>query len=151
MEKEMSTGELIKSARKKAGYTQAELGKKLGVSPAAISQFEKPNANPTSETIKKIAEVLKIDPFSLYSFDMATEELAKELPIFNSKFNEAEHKLPTGYTLGGDDEGFLFLKYPDGDKVPCDIDEILEIINKAADYCVYELEKLRKKIPDTPK
>lgn len=151
MEKEKTTGELIKLARKKAGYTQAALGKKLGISPAAISQFEKPDANPTSETVRKIAEVLKIDPFSLYSFDMAAEEIAKELPIFNSKLNEAEHKLPTGYTLGGDDEGFLCLYYPDGDKIPCDIDEILEIINKAADYCVYELEKFRKKTPHTPK
>jgi len=43
MEKEKKTGELIKLARKKAGLTQAELGEKLGITPAAISQFEKPN------------------------------------------------------------------------------------------------------------
>ena len=43
MEKEKTTGELIKLARKKAGLTQAELGEKLGITPAAISQFEKPN------------------------------------------------------------------------------------------------------------
>ena len=79
MEKEKTTGELIKLARKKAGLTQAELGKKLGVTSAAISQFEKTNANPTSETIRKIAEILKIDPYSLYSFDMATEELEKSI------------------------------------------------------------------------
>lgn len=146
MEKEKTTGELIKLARKKAGYTQAELGEKLGVSSAAISQFEKPNANPTSETIKKIAEVLKIDPFSLYSFDMATEEIEKELPLFNSKLNEIQRRLPPGYIYQGDyEKDCLCLSYPDGDKIPCDIDEILEIINKAADYCIYELEKLRKK------
>ena len=43
MEKEKTTGELIKLARKKAGLTPAELGEKLGITPAAISQFEKPN------------------------------------------------------------------------------------------------------------
>ena len=53
MKEEMTTGELIKLARKKAGLTQAELGKRLNVSPAAISQFEKASANLTSETVKK--------------------------------------------------------------------------------------------------
>lgn len=142
MEKEKTTGELIKLARKKAGLTQAELGKKLGVSSAAISQFEKVNANHTSETIRKIAEVLKVDPYSLYSFDMATEAISK----FSFKFREVERRLPPGYSLVGDDsEGYLWLKYPDGENVDCDIDEILEIINKASDYCSYELDKLRKK------
>ena len=79
MKEEMTTGELIKLARKKAGLTQAELGKRLNVSPAAISQFEKASANLTSETVKKIADVLGVDPFSLYSFDMASEALEKNI------------------------------------------------------------------------
>lgn len=57
-----TTGELIKAARKKAGLTQAELGAKLGISSAAISQFEKPSSNPTSETLEKIATVLGCSP-----------------------------------------------------------------------------------------
>lgn len=146
MKKEETTGKRIKLARKKAGFTQAELGKKLGITAAAVSQFEKSNANPTSETIRKISEVLKIDPYSLYSFDMASEEIAKDLPIFNSKFNEVKRRLPIGYTYEGDyNDSCLYLHYPDGYKIPCDIDEIFEIVNKAADYCSFELEKLRKK------
>ena len=78
MKEETTTGELIKLARKKAGLTQAELGKRLNVSPAAISQFEKASANLTSETVK-IADVLGVDPFSLYSFDMASEALEKNI------------------------------------------------------------------------
>ena len=38
----------------------------------------------------------------------------------------------------------LCLFYPDGDKVPCDIDKLLEIINKSSGYYISELEKLRK-------
>ncbi len=146
MEKEKTTGELIKLARKKAGLTQAELGKKLGVTAAAVSQFEKTNANPTSETIRKIAEILKIDTYSLYSFDMASEEIAAALPIFTSKYNEVKRRLPPEYTYEGDyNDDCLYLYYPDGYKISCDIDELLDIINKATDYCSYELEKLRKK------
>ncbi len=55
---EKTTGELIKAARKKAGLTQAELGAKLNITPAAISQFEKPSSNPTFETLEKISNAL---------------------------------------------------------------------------------------------
>ncbi len=149
---EPTIGESIRRMRKEQNMTQKELGEKLGgISQQQIGQWENGIKNPKKETLQKIADALGISPYSLYSFDMATEEIAKELPIFNSKCNEAERRLPPGYTIGGDDEGFLCLFYPDGGNVPCDIDEILEIIDKAADYCAYELEKFRKNSPDTPK
>lgn len=56
----MSTGEKIKQARKNAGLTQKELGEKLGVSQAAIGQFESENSNPKLQTIRKIAEALSV-------------------------------------------------------------------------------------------
>lgn len=148
MRKKESTGELIKTARKKAGLTQAELGIKLGVSPAAISQFEKPDANLKSQTIRKIAAALNVPASALVPPIRITshEEIQRDREDFNTKFNEVERRLPSGYSLGGDDaEGYLWLNYPDGGNVSCDIDEVLEIINKASDYCTYELEKLRKK------
>ena len=93
MKEEMTTGELIKLARKKAGLTQAELGKRLNVSPAAISQFEKASANLTSETVKKIADVLGVDPFSLYSFDMASEALEKNIDKKESSLLDSYRQL----------------------------------------------------------
>lgn len=56
----MTTGEKIKSARKRAGLTQKELGEKLNVSQSAIGQFESENSNPNLKTIRKIAEALDI-------------------------------------------------------------------------------------------
>ena len=46
--------ELVREARKKAGLTQAELGKRLGMSQAAIAKLERPGANPTVETLDRV-------------------------------------------------------------------------------------------------
>jgi transcriptional regulator with XRE-family HTH domain len=44
---------LLKDARRKAGLTQAELARRLGVSQAAISKLERPGANPAVETLDR--------------------------------------------------------------------------------------------------
>ncbi len=42
---------LLKEARRNAGFTQAELARRLGVSQAAVAKLERPGANPTVETL----------------------------------------------------------------------------------------------------
>ena len=42
---------LLKNARHKAGLTQAELARRLGVSQAAVAKLERPGANPTIATL----------------------------------------------------------------------------------------------------
>ena len=61
----MTTGELIKFYRVYYGFTQEELGSKIGVSGAAISQFERADSNPRMNTICKIAAALGITAGSL--------------------------------------------------------------------------------------
>lgn len=56
----MTTGQLIKAARKKAGMTQEDLGKKLGVSGSFIAQYETDNRKPKQETLLKIAKALGV-------------------------------------------------------------------------------------------
>ncbi|MBD5479573.1 MAG: helix-turn-helix transcriptional regulator [Lachnospiraceae bacterium] len=56
----MNFGESIKKIRKEKGFTQKQLGEKLGVSQAAIGQFESNKANPKIETIQKIADALNV-------------------------------------------------------------------------------------------
>ena len=142
----MNIGENIRRIRTEKKITQKELGEKLGgISQQQIGRWENDKANPKKETIEKIAVALGVDPFSLYSFDMAGDELAKDMPVFNAKFNEVKYRLPPGYTYKWDyEEDSLCLFNPDGDKTPCDIDKLLEIINIASDYYISELEKLRK-------
>lgn len=61
----MTIGEKIKQARKKAGYTQKELGEKLGISQVRVAQYENGIRNPKIETIKKIAEALNVEIIDL--------------------------------------------------------------------------------------
>lgn len=50
-----SAARLIRETRKASGLTQAELGRRLGVSQAAVAQLEQPGANPT---VGRLDEVL---------------------------------------------------------------------------------------------
>lgn len=61
----MTIGEKIKQERKKAGYTQKELGKKLGISQVRVAQYENGIRNPKIETVKKIAEALNVEIIDL--------------------------------------------------------------------------------------
>ena len=53
-------GRKLGEIRKNAGMSQRELAKQLGVSPSAISHYEKGDANPSDETLEKICVLLKI-------------------------------------------------------------------------------------------
>lgn len=57
----MKTGEALKKARIDAGITQAELAKRLGVTPQTVSQYERGIKNPKVETLARFADALGID------------------------------------------------------------------------------------------
>jgi transcriptional regulator with XRE-family HTH domain len=44
---------VLRAARRRAGLTQAELARRLGVSQAAVAKLESPRANPTVDTLDK--------------------------------------------------------------------------------------------------
>jgi len=52
---------LIRAWREHLGVTREELGRRLSVAPAAITQMEARSARPRAATLKKIATVLGID------------------------------------------------------------------------------------------
>lgn len=63
----MTTGELIREARKKKGLTQREMGELLGMSDVGVAQWEKGLRNPRLETRQRIAKALDIDVTALMS------------------------------------------------------------------------------------
>lgn len=63
----MTTGELIKAARKKAGLTQAQLAEKLGISYVGVSQWENDLRNPKLDTLQRIASALGVPVQELIS------------------------------------------------------------------------------------
>lgn len=75
----MHTGELIRQARITIGITQAELAKRLNVTPQAISQYERGVKNPKPATLKKIAAALGVEWYELISNSQDEQaEIAKE-------------------------------------------------------------------------
>ena len=77
----MAIGEQIKTLRKKIGYTQKQLAEKCGMAEITIRQYELNKREPRQETIEKIATALGVDPFSLYSFEMASDALEKGMNL----------------------------------------------------------------------
>ena len=61
----MGIGLRIKNRRKELGMTQAQLGEILGVSNSMVAQYETGSRKPKLETIKKVADALKCDPYYL--------------------------------------------------------------------------------------
>lgn len=76
----MTQGDLLKVARKHAGLTQKELGQKLGVSGAAIAQYENNLRHPKYETLQRIAKALDVDITKLDS--QLSKSLALDLTAF---------------------------------------------------------------------
>ena len=75
----MHTGTKIKQLRKLNGWTQEELGEKLGVKKSAIQKYEKDEiVNLKLATIKKLCNVFEIPPGQL---------IFPEAEEFDKKFN----------------------------------------------------------------
>ena len=71
----LQAGELdIKSARLKAGMTQKELGKILGVTKQTIINYEKGTTEPSWERLEDIAKALKIDVDELFPYSELGEK-----------------------------------------------------------------------------
>jgi transcriptional regulator with XRE-family HTH domain len=75
---ELTTGQRIKLARKKAGLTQAELAARLNIPYQELGQWELDHRNPKKENIAKIAAALGIDVSDLlgYTAEPKKEKLA---------------------------------------------------------------------------
>lgn len=75
----MALNENIKKFRKEAGLTQKTLAVKSGLSFSMISKLESgEQSNPSFETIRKIAAVLKVAPGELLNASLSVEEQIDE-------------------------------------------------------------------------
>lgn len=62
----MGIGYRIKEARERLNLTQTELGKKVGVTGSAITNYEKETSHPKEQIIYKLMEVLRVDANYLF-------------------------------------------------------------------------------------
>jgi transcriptional regulator with XRE-family HTH domain len=94
MQQNFLVGLKILEKRKALRMTQVELGKQVGVSGGAISQFEKGISNPTEQTLKKLSHALNYDFELLLSGSLpADDELAQDyLSTYPGNFLEQARK-----------------------------------------------------------
>lgn len=69
----MTLGEKIRSLRKKRGWSQAELGDKLGFAGQNVSRYETDRIRPRKKTLELIADVFEVSVEELQG-DAAEEE-----------------------------------------------------------------------------
>ena len=86
----MLLSERMKTTRKRAGITQQELGRRLGVSGSMIGQWENGFRNPKYETVKRIAVALDVSAeYLLGRCDSPTPAECIEIPGFASILAQA--------------------------------------------------------------
>lgn len=79
----MTMGQLIKAARERAGMTQEELGKKIGVTGVAIMRYEKGQRQPRLAQLQAIASALGVPVQDLISdWEAVDKEEFKDVFIY---------------------------------------------------------------------
>lgn len=133
----MSIGENIRRIRIEKNMTQKELGDKLGgISQQQIGRWETGKANPKIETLIKIASILGV-PVSYLNDSLGWLKEPKYMPL--------EKKLEQiGYTLGENEDGYLWINYPDG-TLEITMDELSSLESDTDSYLAFKLEALKKK------
>ena len=89
----MALNENIKKYRKKSGLTQKALASKSGLSFSMISKLESgEQTNPSFETIRKIADVLKISSGELVNSPLSIEDQIDEYITYMSGLSKNQFK-----------------------------------------------------------
>lgn len=89
-------GTKIRELRKKAGLNQAELAKKIGVSPSAIGMYEQNRRSPDNETILRLCDFFDVSSdyllgkTSKYESFSGNNDVSDMLDEFAKKLAEQE-------------------------------------------------------------
>lgn len=74
-------GSILKQYRNQAGYTQAEIAEKLGISEKYVSRVETGIGGISKETLAKYMNILGISPNTMYKDFISNEKVKKEIEI----------------------------------------------------------------------
>lgn len=168
----------FKYYRNKAGYTQNELARKLGMTRQNYSRYENEdsNAQPSLDLLCKLSHLLKTDPNSLIGFQPEIDEMEyahKQLDNFEEHDKEIQYRYLTDKELERMNEPYfdnspkleitvpkkIFLDYANKARIAADtyanmkieqykIDTFKAVINRL--IFNYYLEKQNKTATDAP-
>lgn len=89
----MGIGRRLKEAREKAGLTQEELGKLIGVTGSAITNYEKETSHPKEPVMYALFEALNVDPNYLFQDCVNIKDIKKTSDTKQSASEEKEIEL----------------------------------------------------------
>ena len=161
----MCIGENIRNERKKAGLTQLDLAKKLGVKQATISAFENDKTNIKYSTLHRIAKALDTYVFYLLDGDKLMYERLYDSYIKNDKDIQILRACLSSIYLESDivfddDTSNYVIKWCDCydplldpgenlsdyhfDEITLNEAETIKLVNDMKDFFKYKLYELRK-------
>ena len=94
----VTIGEKIKALRLKRGWSQTELGDRVGIKPQNISKYEKNKTTPRESTLQVFAEVFQMPlseftqlgaPMDIPNLDPELAEYVRAIPTLSEKEQEA--------------------------------------------------------------
>ena len=100
----MTIGERIRTARKRAGLTQAQLSEKSGVAAISIHQYEAGKRKPRLEQLIRISSALNIDMIDLTGLESEMSEYRIVLTEAGSLSDSKSYNVREIYNLLSDNE-----------------------------------------------
>lgn len=99
----MQIGDMIYKLRRQNGWSQEELGFRIGVTRQTISQWEANKLNPKADKLKTLCEVFGVKPDLLLFNDHEDSVATDEIAISNENKDVSENNLDEGEVSIGDD------------------------------------------------
>lgn len=138
-------GKQIKLLRNMNNYTQADLAKKLNLTPKAISFYENNQRMPSTETLYKISEIFDVSFDFLYGNDEYESPYQKDhitINIYNKipegipieDIKDVEEKLDISSRKYDRNKYYFAMKAPDNSMYPQFIENDTLIIEKSNEY-----------------
>lgn len=72
MKEKQQLGKRIKLLRTRLGLTQDALGEKVQINPKYLSNIERGKENPTLDTLLRLAQSLKVEPWEMFVIEQET-------------------------------------------------------------------------------
>ena len=86
-------GKKIRQARQKAGLSQRELGRKIGLSDKTVSAYELNRATPPISKLKKIAEATNVSLNNLIGVEKIKFEDQKDITVLTKEIKDLRRTL----------------------------------------------------------
>ena len=89
----MKTGEIIRTIRKEQGLSQIELAQKAGIAVNSVRLYESGKREPKIGSLRRIAQALGVDVYSLADFDTASQLLEGSMNAKLERLSPKEQSL----------------------------------------------------------